>query len=26
VRAKLRDLAKAHGKRFQPDDGWDLLK
>ena len=26
VTHRLRDLAKAHGKRFQPDDGWDLLK
>jgi 3-hydroxyacyl-CoA dehydrogenase/enoyl-CoA hydratase/3-hydroxybutyryl-CoA epimerase len=26
VTKKLRELAKAHGARFQPDDGWDLLK
>jgi 3-hydroxyacyl-CoA dehydrogenase/enoyl-CoA hydratase/3-hydroxybutyryl-CoA epimerase len=26
VTKKLRELAKAHGTRFQPDDGWDLLK
>jgi 3-hydroxyacyl-CoA dehydrogenase/enoyl-CoA hydratase/3-hydroxybutyryl-CoA epimerase len=26
VRAKLRELQAAHGERFRPDDGWDLLK
>jgi 3-hydroxyacyl-CoA dehydrogenase/enoyl-CoA hydratase/3-hydroxybutyryl-CoA epimerase len=26
VTKKLRELAKANGPRFQPDDGWDLLK
>lgn len=26
VTKRLRELAKAHGKRFQPDGGWDLLK
>ena len=26
VVARLRELAKAHGERFEPDSGWDRLK